>query len=35
MRSDVAAGYKITVEDLQLDATIENQLKRFEETVLN
>jgi len=35
MRADVAAGYKITVEDLQLDATIENQLKRFEETVLN
>jgi len=33
--SDISAGYKITVEDLQLDASLENQLNRFKETVIN
>ena len=31
----VSAGYKVTVEDLQLDATLENQLEKFKESVLN
>ena len=30
----ISAGYKVTVGDLQLDATLENQLKRFKEEVL-
>lgn len=33
--SNVSAGYKVTVEDLQLDATLENQLEKFKESVLN
>ena len=32
---NVAAGYKVTVEDLQLDASLENQLEKFKESVLN
>lgn len=32
--SDIAAGYKVTVGDLQLDATIDNQLKSFKDSVL-
>lgn len=32
---EVAAGYKVTVEDLQLDATLENQLEKFKDSVLN
>lgn len=32
---NVSAGYKVTVEDLQLDATLENQLEKFKESVLN
>ncbi len=32
---NVSAGYKVTVEDLQLDASIENQLEKFKESVLN
>jgi len=32
---EVTAGYKVTVEDLQLDASIENQLEKFKESVLN
>lgn len=32
---NVSAGYKITVEDLQLDASLENQLEKFKESVLN
>jgi len=31
----VTAGYKVTVEDLQLDASLENQLEKFKESVLN
>ena len=33
--SDISAGFRVTVEDLQLDATLENQLEKFKETVLN
>lgn len=33
--ANVSAGYKVTVEDLQLDATLENQLEKFKESVLN
>lgn len=33
--TNVSAGYKVTVEDLQLDATLENQLEKFKESVLN
>ena len=32
---NVAAGYRVTVEDLQLDASLENQLEKFKESVLN
>src|SRR5690606_19329804 len=32
---EIAAGYRVTVEDLQLDATLENQLNQFKDTVLN
>jgi F-type H+-transporting ATPase subunit delta len=32
--SDITAGYKVTVGDLQLDATIDNQLKSFRDSVL-
>lgn len=30
----VTAGYRVTVEDLQLDASLENQLEKFKESVL-
>lgn len=30
----VSAGYRVMVEDLQLDATIDNQLNRFKESVM-
>lgn len=33
--NQVSAGFRVTVEDLQLDATLENQLEKFKETVLN
>lgn len=33
--SSVSAGYRVTVEDLQLDASLENQLELFRESVLN
>jgi F-type H+-transporting ATPase subunit delta len=33
--SSVSAGYKVTVEDLQLDASLENQLEKFKDSVLN
>lgn len=32
---NLTAGYKVTVEDLQLDASLENQLDKFKESVLN
>lgn len=31
---EITAGYKVTVGDLQVDATIDNQLKAFKEAVL-
>ncbi|MDD0854741.1 F0F1 ATP synthase subunit delta [Halobacteriovorax sp. GB3] len=31
----ITAGFKVTVEDLQLDASLDNQLEKFKETVLN
>lgn len=31
----VTAGYRVTVEDLQLDASLENQLEQFKNSVLN
>lgn len=33
--SNISAGYKATVGDLQIDATLENQLKKFKEQILN
>lgn len=33
--SNVSAGYRVTVEDLQLDASLENQLEKFKDSVLN
>ena len=32
--SKIAAGFKVTVEDLQLDATVENQLEKFKQTII-
>lgn len=32
---DMTAGYRFTVGDLQLDASLDNQLNKFKETVLN
>ncbi len=32
---NVTAGYRVTVGDLQLDASLENQLEKFKESVLN
>lgn len=31
----VTAGYRVSVDDLQLDASLDNQLNRFKESVLN
>ncbi len=31
----ITAGFRVTVEDLQLDATLENQLEKFKSDVLN
>jgi len=31
---NVTAGYKITVEDLQLDASLDNQLEQFKQSIL-
>ncbi len=33
--ANVTAGYRVTVEDLQLDASLENQLDQFKDSVLN
>jgi F-type H+-transporting ATPase subunit delta len=33
--NNVSAGYRVTVEDLQLDASLENQLEKFKDSVLN
>jgi len=32
---NVTAGYRVTVGDLQLDASLENQLEKFKDSVLN
>ena len=32
---NVTAGYRVSVEDLQLDASVDNQLDRFKESVLH
>lgn len=32
--SEITAGYKVTVGDLQLDATVDNQLNSFRDSVL-
>ncbi|MFN8369996.1 MAG: F0F1 ATP synthase subunit delta [Bacteriovoracaceae bacterium] len=32
---NISAGYKITAEDLQLDATLENQLEQLRENILS
>lgn len=31
---NLSAGYKVTVEDLQLDASLDNQLEQFKQSVL-
>ncbi len=31
----VTAGYKVTVEDLQLDASLDNQLEQFKQSILS
>jgi F-type H+-transporting ATPase subunit delta len=33
--SNVSAGFKVTVEDLQLDASLDNQLKQFKQSILS
>ena len=33
--NNVTAGYRVTVEDLQLDATLDNQLKQLKSEILN
>jgi F-type H+-transporting ATPase subunit delta len=32
---EITAGYRVTVEDLQVDASLDNQLNKFKESVLN
>ena len=32
--SNITAGYKVTVGDFQLDATVDNQLRSFKDSVL-
>lgn len=31
---EVTAGYKVTVDDLQLDATVDNELKHFKNSII-
>ena len=33
--SEITAGYRMTVDDLQLDASLENQLEQFKNSVLS
>lgn len=33
--SNLSAGYKVTVEDLQLDASLDNQLEQFKQSILS
>lgn len=32
--TDISAGYRVTVDDLQLDASIDNQLKEFKQSII-
>ncbi len=32
--NNLSAGYKVTVEDLQLDASLDNQLQQFKQSIL-
>jgi F-type H+-transporting ATPase subunit delta len=32
--TNMSAGYKVTVEDLQLDASLDNQLEQFKQSIL-
>jgi len=32
--SKISAGFKITVDDMQLDASVDNQLKQFKQSIL-
>jgi F-type H+-transporting ATPase subunit delta len=32
---NLSAGYKVTVEDLQLDASLDNQLEQFKNSILS
>ena len=34
-KDDISAGFRVTVEDLQLDASLDNQLKQFKDSILN
>ncbi len=31
---NVSAGFKVTVEDLQLDASLDNQLEKFKQSII-
>lgn len=33
--TNVTAGYKVTVDDLQLDASLDNQLEQFKQSILS
>ena len=33
--SSITAGYRVTVEDLQLDASVDNQLSKLKDNILN
>lgn len=33
--NNISAGYKVTVEDLQLDASLDNQLEQFKQSILS
>lgn len=33
--ASLSAGYKVTVEDLQLDASLDNQLEQFKQSILS
>lgn len=33
--NNITAGYKVTVEDLQLDASLDNQLEQFKQSILS
>lgn len=35
VNKNITAGYKVTVGDLQVDATLENQLQKFKQEILN